>query len=145
MAPDFSQNDVPDLSGRTALVTGASMGIGLEVARGLALSGARVLCLSQDPERGQEAVVDLMADIKERTGRDASIEWHLCDNRDLRGVKTAADELVQREQRLDLICANAGIGVEPPALTKDGLDVHLTVDHVGPFVSDSQHNADVAR
>src|SRR3954451_21089946 len=81
----WSEADIPDQRGRTALVTGANSGIGFEAARSLAAKGARVLLGCRDAERGAEAVERINA-----LHRDAAVELIDLDLADLGSVATAA-------------------------------------------------------
>jgi len=127
--PGFSQTDVKDLHGKTALVTGGVMGIGFEVAKALALSRARVLLLSRKEEHGEEAI----AKIKE-VNPSADLKFISIDLGNLADVKRTADEIRESEERLDLLIADAGVGVNAWALSSDGIDRHMAVNHFGHFL-----------
>ncbi len=117
-----------DLGGRTALVTGANRGIGLEVAKGLARRGARTVLLCRDPDRGAAA---LAAVSEEAHGEVSLIE---CDLADLVSVASAAQQLVQDEDGLDILVHNAGVYPQERELTPDGVELTFAVDVLGPFL-----------
>lgn len=101
----------PDFTGRVCLVTGASQGIGYEIAKGLAASGARVLVLSRRPQEAKDAITQLETDVQSATGRKPTIEWIECDLSDLKATRAVAEKLA-KEERIDVAVMNAGVGVE---------------------------------
>ncbi|MFE4639164.1 oxidoreductase [Streptomyces sp. NPDC056773] len=119
----WSTADVPDQRGRTALVTGASGGLGLEVARVLAARGARVLLACRDTERGIAAAA--------RVGGMAEVVR--CDLGSLDSVREAAAHVRGRVDRLDLLLNNAGVMFPPYRHTEDGFEAHFGVNHLGHF------------
>src|SRR5438105_5215446 len=98
-----------DLEGQTALVTGASRGIGRDTARALANAGARVAVAARD-----RAALDSLADEISSAGGEAhAIELDLLD---IDSIERAVAAAVERLGRLDILVNNAGIGEEKPAL-----------------------------
>ncbi|KDQ57684.1 hypothetical protein JAAARDRAFT_58272 [Jaapia argillacea MUCL 33604] len=126
----YDQTDVSDLSGKTALVTGGSQGIGFEVARAFALSKARVLLLCREGDKAEEAI----SKIKQSDNPNADIEFYPCDLGDLRNVKAIADRIGENESRLDLLIADAGVGVNKFDLSADGIDRHFSVNYLGHYL-----------
>src|SRR4051812_37099230 len=97
-------DDIPDQTGRTAIVTGANTGIGLETARMLALKGATVVLACRNVEKGQ-AAVDKIA-LEEPRGA-ATVE--ALDLSDLDSVAAFAKRFAASHTRLDLLVNNAGV------------------------------------
>jgi NAD(P)-dependent dehydrogenase (short-subunit alcohol dehydrogenase family) len=128
MTAGWSGRDVPDLSGRVAVVTGANRGLGLEVTRHLARRGARVIMACRDDAAGQTAAAALRgsADV---TGE---VEVRPLDLGSLASVDKFADGLAG-EERLDLLANNAGLMAVDRGLTADGFEVHMGVNHLGHF------------
>lgn len=120
--------DMPDQAGRTALVTGASSGLGFEVALALAAAGASVLLGCRDPDRGRTA----MARISGQTP-GAGLRVLNVDLASLESVRTAAAELAQRHEVIDLLVNNAGVMATPHRRTDDGFELQLGVNHLGHF------------
>ncbi|GHJ98132.1 short-chain dehydrogenase [Streptomyces sp. NE5-10] len=114
---------VPDQSGRTALVTGASAGIGFETARVLAARGAHVVLACRDAERGRAAAERI----------DGSTEVVPLDLASLTSVRQAAGIVRERHRRLDLLVNNAGVMFPSYRRTEDGFETHLGVNHLGHF------------
>jgi NAD(P)-dependent dehydrogenase (short-subunit alcohol dehydrogenase family) len=114
--------DVPDLTGRTAVVTGGNSGLGLEVARVLAQRGAQVTIACRDMDKAQRAADSI---------RDASIVS--LDLGSLESVREAAAALSTEYEKLDLLVNNAGVMMTPYLGTKDGFELQFGVNHLGPF------------
>ncbi len=112
--------DLPDLSGRTVLVTGASRGIGLVTARELGRAGARVVLGVRDPARGRAAVAGLPGEHDVRR----------LDVADLASVHAFAGSW---SGPLDVLVNNAGVMDTPAARTADGLELQTATNHTGPF------------
>ena len=124
---------VADLTGRTAVVTGANSGLGKEVARALADLGARVVLTARSAEKGEAAVAELREDVPART-----IELLRLDLADLATVQAAAAELHDRLDRLDVLVNNAGVMAPPFRTTVDGFELQLGTNHLGHFAFTAQ-------
>ena len=114
-----------DLRGRLAVLTGASSGIGVETARGLALAGADVVLGVRDVAAGEAVARDLAPD----ADRASSGCVHL-DLRELDSVAAFADAITGP---VDLLIANAGVSKTPDAHLANGLDVRFATNHLGHF------------
>jgi NAD(P)-dependent dehydrogenase (short-subunit alcohol dehydrogenase family) len=123
----WSAGDVPDLSGRVAVVTGANRGLGREISRVLAGRGARVVMACRDERAGEEAAAALRAG-----GAAGTLEVRPLDLGDLASVETFAAGLAG-ETRLDLLANNAGLMAVDRGLTADGFETHMGVNHLGHF------------
>ena len=125
----WSAADLPDFSGRTALITGANSGIGYHTALHLAERGAHVLLGSRNPERGERAV----AGIAEKLPK-AAVELVRLDLADLGSVREAATALLAEHDTIDLLINNAGEKMLPERkLTKDGFVAQFGTNHLGHF------------
>ncbi|QMU76333.1 SDR family NAD(P)-dependent oxidoreductase [Streptacidiphilus sp. PB12-B1b] len=119
----WTSADVPDQSGRVALVTGANSGLGLATATVLAQRGATVVLACRNPVRAREAADRI-------GGRTELLELDLAS---LASVRAAAEELHRRHDRLDLLVNNAGVMVPPHRRTADGFELQLGTNHLGHF------------
>lgn len=126
--PRWSPAAIPDLSGRTALVTGANSGIGFHTARELAAHGARVLMACRDPRRAEDALARVKA-----TGPRGSVELVSLDLASLASVRSAAEDVAARTEALDLLVNNAGIMAVGKGTTADGFELQLGTNHLGHF------------
>lgn len=118
MTPD----DTPDQTGRTALITGANSGIGLETARALAAHGARVLLASRDA-----AALEAAASSIRESSPGAALETVVVDLADLGSIREAALRLAERET-IDILVNNAGVMNLPwRQATRDGFEMTFGV------------------
>jgi len=122
----FTEQDVPDLTGRTAVITGASSGLGLENARVLARRGAHVVLATRDPDRTATATTRIM-----RAVPGASLEHLPLDLADLASVRAAARALEAQHEHIDILIANAGVMGTPARTTQDGFELQMGVNHLG--------------
>lgn len=119
--------ELPDLSGRTILVTGATSGVGRDGAVRLGARGARVLVHGRDAERGQETVAAV-----EAAGGEAS--FHPADFTDLDAVRDLAAAVEETTDGLDALCNNAGLYTTYRGSTEQGFGTIFGVNHVAPYV-----------
>jgi NAD(P)-dependent dehydrogenase (short-subunit alcohol dehydrogenase family) len=127
-AAPWTEADVPDLSGRTAVVTGANAGLGLQVAKVLASRGAHVVLACRNAGKAAGA-----ADLIRRSCSHAALSVVPLDLASLDSVRAAAGEIAARHPRLDLLLNNAGVMEVPYERTGDGFELTLATNHLGPF------------
>ena len=118
---------IPDQSGKTAIVTGANTGIGLEIARELARKGARVLLACRDGDKADGAR-HRISDGPERV----DVDYLHLDLANIASVRGAA-ETAAKEQRIDLLINNAGIMMPPLSNGTGGAESQFAVNHLGHF------------
>jgi NAD(P)-dependent dehydrogenase (short-subunit alcohol dehydrogenase family) len=124
----WSEADIPDLTGTTAVVTGANSGIGLETAAALAAAGARVILACRNDTKGEAA-----AEVIRERHSAAELDIVRIDTADLDSVRTAATDILDRTNRLDLLVNNAGVAWPPYALTPQGVEMQLATNFLGHF------------
>ncbi len=125
----FHDTDVPDQSGRTAVVTGATGGLGLRTAELLAAHGARVLLGSRNPDRGAKALELVTA-----AASGPAPEVVALDLASLDSVRLAAAEIRRRtDDRLDLLINNGGIMAPPLSFSVDGFETQWATNVLGPW------------
>ncbi|MEE8600111.1 oxidoreductase [Euzebya tangerina] len=120
--------DIPDQTGRVAVVTGANSGIGLITARELAIKGAHVVMGCRNLTKGESAVADIRAEAP-----SAALELVQLDLASLDSVRAFAAEVKGRHNRLDVLVNNAGIMMVPEGTTQDGFELQFGVNHLGHF------------
>lgn len=120
---------MPDLSGKTVVITGATSGIGQVAAESLAKMGARIVQIARDQARADAAVARLRA-------ANAGVEHtvHLADLSRISEMKRVAGEVSAAEPRIDVLVNNAGAMFNSRMVTEDGLERTFAVNHVGYFV-----------
>jgi NAD(P)-dependent dehydrogenase (short-subunit alcohol dehydrogenase family) len=117
-----------DLTGKRALVTGVSAGLGVETARALAAHGAQVVGAARDLAKADAATRAI------REGHPDRLSLVELDLASLASVRAAADRLLARAQPFDLVIANAGVMATPFGRTADGFETQLGTNHLGHFV-----------
>jgi len=115
--------------GKVALVTGASAGIGLYTALGLARAGMRVTMAGRDASR-----VEAARRFIEERAPGAELGTALADFASLDAVRGLAGEILARHDRLDVLVNNAGLISPRPALSADGFELTIAVNHLAPFL-----------
>jgi NAD(P)-dependent dehydrogenase (short-subunit alcohol dehydrogenase family) len=128
MSEKWTTKNIPDQSGRVAIVTGSNSGIGFEAAKALAGKGATVILAVRNETKGQGAL-DL---IREKYPQ-AALEMRLLDLADLHSVWEFSDQIRQNYDRLDLLINNAGVMAIPRMETKDGFEMQFGTNHLGHF------------
>src|ERR1043165_7952852 len=96
---EWTTADIPDQTGRTAVITGANTGLGLETARALAARGAHVVLAVRNADKGAQAAAAITGDVSVQE----------LDLTSLEAIRTAADALKSRFDRIDLLINNAGV------------------------------------
>ena len=117
--------DIPDQSGRVAVVTGANSGLGWVTARELARAGARVVLACRSTEKGERAAARISSAVP-----GAAVDPAVLDLADLESVRAFA---AAAPDRLDLLINNAGLMAPPRRLTRDGFESQFATNHLGHF------------
>ncbi|MFG6198874.1 oxidoreductase [Nonomuraea sp. JJY05] len=120
----WTPDSIPDLTGKTAIVTGANSGIGRPTALELARHGARVIVAARSPEKGEATVEEIL-----RAVPGGQVEYGRLDLADLASVRRFAEGV----DRLDLLVNNAAIGMISRQETKDGFEMQFGTNHLGHF------------
>ncbi|KAG0335921.1 Retinol dehydrogenase 14, partial [Podila humilis] len=148
VTPDhFSYDQIPDLTGKVALVTGANQGIGYATTLGLVAHGARVVMACRSQERAQEAIEQLHKDVLEQYpksvvagelcvdhGRRLPLDFLSLDLNNLKSVHQAVQEFLSRGLPLHILINNSGVGGVSWGLSEDGIENHFAINHLGHFV-----------
>jgi len=115
-----------DLSGMTAIVTGAATGIGIETARALALAGAEVVIAARKPDLAEAAVADINA------GAPGRASWSMLDLSDFASIRAFTERWGDRP--LNILINNAAVMACPLDYTKDGLEMQIGTNHFGHYL-----------
>jgi NAD(P)-dependent dehydrogenase (short-subunit alcohol dehydrogenase family) len=124
----WTEADIPDQTGRVAVVTGANGGLGLETARALAANGAQVVLAARNPERAAGAQAGILA-----AHPAADVQVGRLDLGSLASLRAFAERLQGQHPRVDLLVNNAGVMATPEGRTEDGFETQFGVNHLGHF------------
>ncbi|MGA8039379.1 MAG: oxidoreductase [Acidimicrobiia bacterium] len=122
----WSESDIPDLSGKVAIVTGANGGLGFESARALAHAGAHVVMAARSLDRAATARDQILT-----ADPTASLELVELDLGSLESVRSAAAAIMHGHPAVDILMNNAGIMAMPERRTLDGFEMQFGVNHLG--------------
>lgn len=141
----WNVSDIPDLTGRVAVITGANGGLGLASAKALAGAGAHVVMVARNQVKAKGARDEI-----ETAHPDASLEVVELDLGSLESVRRAAKEISESHPEIDILINNAGLMAMPEGRTEDGFEMQFGVNHLGHWVFtagllESLLAADVAR
>ena len=128
MSTKWTAADIPDQSGRIAVVTGANTGLGYWTAEMLADKGTHVVLAVRNLDKGKDAVDRITA-----KNPKADVALQQLDLTSLDAIRTASDELKKAYERIDLLINNAGVMYTDKATTKDGFELQFGTNHLGHF------------
>ncbi|MCD8147231.1 MAG: SDR family NAD(P)-dependent oxidoreductase [Clostridiales bacterium] len=120
--------DIPDLSGKVMIVTGANSGLGFETTKELSRKGAKVVMACRNPQRADAAMQKIQDAVP-----DADLDIMLLDLASQKSVADFADQFMQKYNRLDVLVNNAGIMAAPYSETVDGFENHFATNYLGHF------------
>lgn len=125
----WTVNDIPSQAGKLAVITGATGGLGFEIARGLAHAGATVVLTGRNADKGASALARIHAEIPA-----ADISYESLDLSRLANVAAFADDFAARHGKLDLLVNNAGIMAPPQRqTTPDGFELQFGTNYLSHF------------
>ncbi|MFE0102437.1 oxidoreductase [Streptomyces sp. NPDC059009] len=128
----WTAEQIPDQSGRTFLVTGASSGLGLATTRELARAGGHVILAVRDEAKGRRAVATLAAEQPDAR-LDTRLDVRRLDLADLDSIRDFAAQLHTERGRLDVLINNAGVMALPRTLSPQGHELQFATNHLGHF------------
>jgi NAD(P)-dependent dehydrogenase (short-subunit alcohol dehydrogenase family) len=120
--------DIPDQTGRVAVITGANTGLGYETALALAEHGAHVVLAVRNLDKGKDAAARITA-----SGPRGVVALQELDLTSLDSIRAAAEQLRSDHDRIDLLINNAGVMWTPKGTTKDGFELQFGTNHLGHF------------
>lgn len=125
----WTKNNIPDLSGKIAIVTGSNTGIGFETAKALYAAGAHVTIAARDFQKGKDAIQKIQSE----TAGMGTLDYGKLDLANIGQVREFADHFMQKHTKLDILINNAGVMVPPAAKTDDGFEMQFGVNFMGHF------------
>ena len=124
----WSTKDIPDLTGKVAVVTGGNGGLGYETSKALAAAHAHVVIAARNLDKANEALDTIAAEVG-----DSSLEVVALDLADLASVRSAAEAIAAQQPVVDILVNNAGLMAIPRATTVDGFEMQFGVNHLGHY------------
>lgn len=124
----WTAKDIPDQTGRVAIVTGANGGLGLEMTRDLAAKGAHVIMAARNQEKAKAAEDEILSHQP-----DADLEIRSLDLGSLDSVREFSKGVLDDFDHIDLLINNAGVMGIPEKRTQDGFEMQFGVNHLGHF------------
>ncbi|KAK3834464.1 MAG: hypothetical protein J3R72DRAFT_452380 [Linnemannia gamsii] len=135
LKPNFSHDNIPDLTTQVAIVTGGNTGLGYETALALAAKGAHVFLACRHKQRALDAIERIERELAETAPHlYPKLDFLSLDLADLRSVARTAQEFLSKGLSLNILVNNAGLGMMPPGLSKDGVEIVFAVNHLGHFL-----------
>src|SRR5580692_4921561 len=120
--------DIPDQTGRVAVITGSNTGLGYETAAALAAKGAQVVMAVRNLDKGKDA-----AALIHKSSPNADVAVQELDLTSLDSIRAAAEQLRSTHDHIDLLINNAGVMYTPKSQTKDGFEMQFGTNHLGHF------------
>lgn len=132
----YTDKDIPSLSGKVAIVTGANTGLGYATTVALASHGARVFLACRSRERALEAIERAKADIAKlpNAPENTQLDFLELDLNSMGSCNRAAKEFVKLGLPLHILINNGGIMTTPFALSADGIEQQFAINHLGYVV-----------
>jgi NAD(P)-dependent dehydrogenase (short-subunit alcohol dehydrogenase family) len=128
----FTVKDIPSQSGRIAVITGATSGIGYEAAKALAAAGASVIIASRNGQKGAQVLAEIRG-----TWPGSDVSFEPLDLSDLSSVAACASCIAGSVAHIDLLINNAGVMAIPTRFeTVDGFEMQLGANYLGHFAFD---------
>lgn len=125
----WNSGNIPDLTGKTAIVTGSNSGIGFEAAKVLAEKNAEVIIAVRSVPKGDYAASEIKTDFP-----NAKLSVLKLDLSSLESVKSFTDKIKKVYNKIDLLINNAGVMVPPYTKTNEGFELQFGTNHLGHFV-----------
>ena len=125
----WTKEDMPDLTGKIAIVTGGNTGIGYETVKALYEKGANVTLTARDEKKAKDAIEK----IKSETKATGNLEIGILNLANFAQIKTFANEFKDKHNQLDILINNAGVMIPPASKTDDGFELQFGVNFLGHF------------
>lgn len=128
MAKNWTFENIPDLQGKTIIVTGGNSGLGYESVKAFALKGATVILACRNLAKGEKAKNEIL-----KANPSGEIQVMQLDLANLTSVEAFAKKFASEHKQLDVLLNNAGIMATPNIKTDDGFEAQLGTNHLGHF------------
>jgi len=127
-ATKWTEKDLPNLGGKTVIITGANSGIGFSATKFMSAKGATIIMACRNPDKAKNALQTI-----KNENPNAKLDFIRLDLGDLASVKKFADTFKEKYTSLDILLNNAGVAQTPDLKTKDGFEMQIGINHLGHF------------
>jgi len=127
-ATKWTEKNLPDLSGKTIIITGANSGTGFSATKFMSAKGATIIMACRNPEKAKKALENI-----KNENPSAKLDFIRLDLGDLASVKEFADTFKEKYISLDALINNAGVAQTPDLRTKDNFEMQMGINHLGHF------------
>jgi NAD(P)-dependent dehydrogenase (short-subunit alcohol dehydrogenase family) len=124
----WTTDNIPDQTGKTIIITGATSGLGKQATRVLAKKNAQIVMAIRNTEKGETLVKEILNEYP-----NAKIEIQQLDLNSLESVSSFSSAFISNHNQLDIMINNAGIMMCPFSKTKDGFEIQMGTNHLGHF------------
>lgn len=124
----WTKENIPNLHGKEAIVTGSNTGLGYEIALALYQAGANVIVACRSKDNAEKAISKMKA-----LGGEGTLTFSQLDLSSLNSIKQFAERFIQENQRLHLLVNNAGLASPPLSKTTEGFEMQFGVNFLGHF------------
>ncbi len=128
IATEWTEKNLPDLTGKTIIITGANSGTGFAATKFMSAKRATVIMACRNPDKANEALQSIKAD-----NAEAKLDFIQLDLGSLASIKQFAEEFKKKYSSLDVLINNAGMCQTPEIKTKDGFEMQIGVNHLGHY------------
>lgn len=129
----FDPNEMPNLQGKLAIVTGANSGTGFEITKAMASAGSKLIMACRSEERGNKAREKILDELPK-----AELELLILDLGSFNSIQKFAETILEKYDQLDYLFNNAGVMDQPYGTTEDGFELHFGINHLGHFALTGQ-------
>ena len=127
-ANEWIEQKVPDLTGKTIIITGANSGLGFEVTKAFASKGAQVVMACRNAQKAEEAKSEVL-----KLHPKASLDVLALNLASLKSIQEFAEAVIQKYPAIHILCNNAGVMALPYRQTEDGFEMQIGTNHLGHF------------
>ena len=125
---NWTEKNLPDLSGKTIIITGANSGTGFSATKFMSAKGATVIMACRNPQKAEKALLSIKSE-----NPNAELDFIQLNLGDLASVKKFAEAFKEKYTSLDILINNAGVAQTPDLKTKDGFEMQMGINHLGHF------------
>ena len=124
----WTEKNLPDLTGKTIIITGANSGTGFAATKFMSAKGATIVMACRNPDKANKALQSIKND-----NAEAKLDFIQLDLSSLASIKQFSEEFKKKYSSLDILINNAGMSQTPDIKTEDGFEMQIGVNHLGHY------------